>query len=119
MQLAAQGPGVAPAHAMAKHVNEILPLSSATLIVDMGCGPGQITAAILQGYSAQLPAAARIIGADNNPQMLSQYAARRQKSWTAGTGTGRVWRQLRQTYTTAPGSPTNLSPTCLRALSFS
>ncbi|KAK7746480.1 hypothetical protein SLS53_002439 [Cytospora paraplurivora] len=84
MQLAAQGPGVAPAQAMAERVNEILPFSSARLIVDMGCGPGQITAAILQGYSAELPTATRIIGADNNPQMLSQYAARRQKELDSG-----------------------------------
>ncbi|ROW07571.1 hypothetical protein VPNG_06841 [Cytospora leucostoma] len=84
MQLAAQGPGVAPAHAMAKRVNEILPFSSATLVVDMGCGPGQITASILQAYYTELPTATRIIGADNNPQMLAQYAARKQKELDDG-----------------------------------
>lgn len=84
MQLAASGPGVAPAGAMAEHVNKVLPFSSATLVVDIGCGPGQITAAVLQGHGAAIPATARIVGADNNPQMLAQYSGRKQKELADG-----------------------------------
>ncbi|CAN8098923.1 unnamed protein product [Discula destructiva] len=84
MQLAAQGPGVAPAHAMAKRVNEMLPFSSATVVVDMGCGPGQITAAVLQGHSRVLPSTTKVIGADNNPQMLAQYTDRKQRELDNG-----------------------------------
>lgn len=85
MQLAVQGPGVAPAQAMAKRANELLPFSSATTVVDMGCGPGQVTAAILQEYASALPAAARVVAADNSPQMLAQFAARKQKEEAGGS----------------------------------
>lgn len=95
MQMAFQGPGVAPAQAMAERVNELLPFSSSTsssgatasaqvpLVVDMGCGPGQITAAILQAQQ-HATSPTRVIGADNNAQMLAQYAARKQKELDAG-----------------------------------
>ncbi|KAG6361756.1 hypothetical protein INS49_009984 [Diaporthe citri] len=77
LQLAAQGPGVAPAHTMVEHINKLLPFSTATLVVDMGCGPGQVTDAILREHSTEIPTAASVIGADNNPQMLAVYTARK------------------------------------------
>lgn len=84
MQLAARGPGVAPAHSIADHANHLLPFSLATTVVDMGCGPGQITDAVLQQHAAALPPAARVLGADNNPQMLAQYTARKHRQVEQG-----------------------------------
>jgi SAM-dependent methyltransferase len=78
MQMIAAGPGVAPAQHMAEHANKLLPFSRATTVVDMGCGPGQVTNAVLEAHHAQLPQSARVIGADNNAQMLAQYNNRRQ-----------------------------------------
>lgn len=84
LQVAAQGPGVAPARTMVEHINKLLPFSTATLVVDMGCGPGQITEAILRQHSTEIPAAASVIGADNNPQMLAACTARKTKELNEG-----------------------------------
>ncbi|KAI1169432.1 S-adenosyl-L-methionine-dependent methyltransferase [Nemania sp. FL0916] len=74
-QMVAAGPGVAPAKHMAEHSASLLPfLSPDTLVVDMGCGPGQVTNAVLEQHRDKL--AKKVIGADNNPQMLEQYNAR-------------------------------------------
>lgn len=91
MQIAAQGPGIAPALAMVESTNQLLPFSTAKLVVDMGCGPGQITNAVLQKHSADLSPTARVIGADNSPQMLAQYSARREKELKEGK---EYWRRV-------------------------
>ncbi|KAI1123660.1 S-adenosyl-L-methionine-dependent methyltransferase [Nemania abortiva] len=76
-QMVAAGPGVAPAKHMAGHAASLLPFSFPdTLVVDMGCGPGQVTNAVLQEHRDQL--SKKVIGADNNPQMIEQYNARQQ-----------------------------------------
>lgn len=84
MQIAAQGPGIAPAQAMVESINQLVPFSTATLVVDMGCGPGQISNAVLQKHSAELSPTARVIGADNSPQMLAQYSGRKEKELKEG-----------------------------------
>ncbi|PSR82478.1 S-adenosyl-L-methionine-dependent methyltransferase [Coniella lustricola] len=84
MQVAAAGPGVAPADDIVEHTNTLVPFATTTTVVDMGCGPGQITNALLQKYGAHLPAQAKVIGADNNPAMLAQYRMRRDKEIDAG-----------------------------------
>lgn len=91
MKIAAQGPGIAPAQAMVEGVNQLVPFSTATLIVDMGCGPGQITDAVLQKHSAELSSTARVVGADNNPQMLAQYAERKERELNEGK---EHWRRV-------------------------
>ncbi|KAF7523235.1 hypothetical protein G7054_g11855 [Neopestalotiopsis clavispora] len=78
MQQITAGPGVAPAEHMAHYSHELLSFSEATTIVDMGCGPGQVTNAVLQAHQGRLPAAAKVVGADTNAQMLAQYNARKQ-----------------------------------------
>lgn len=84
MQIAAAGPGIAPATEIVKHANTLAPFTTATIIVDMGCGPGQITNAVLQKHGSDLPAQAKVIGADNNPAMLAQYIARKNKEIGSG-----------------------------------
>ncbi|KAI4597692.1 hypothetical protein KJ359_003967 [Pestalotiopsis sp. 9143b] len=78
MQHIMAGPGVAPAKHMAEHSEKLLSFSKATTVVDMGCGPGQVTNGVLEAHSAQLPASAKIIGADNNAQMIGQFTRRRE-----------------------------------------
>lgn len=84
MQMIAAGPGVAPAQHMARHAEELLSFSQATTIVDMGCGPGQVTNAVLEAHHAQLPPSAKVIGADNNSQMLAQYTGRKKNEVDKG-----------------------------------
>ncbi|KAI1820252.1 S-adenosyl-L-methionine-dependent methyltransferase [Xylaria intraflava] len=84
MQLVSSGPGVAPAKEMADHVEKLLSFSSATTVVDMGCGPGQITDAVLSKYEAILPPSAKVVGADSIEQMLAQYSGRKQREIANG-----------------------------------
>ncbi|KAI0472148.1 S-adenosyl-L-methionine-dependent methyltransferase [Xylariaceae sp. FL0804] len=79
IQQIASGPGVAPAQHMAKHSASLQPFSyPKTVVVDMGCGPGAVTNAILEAHHEQLAAAsAQIIGADNNAGMMAQYGGRK------------------------------------------
>ncbi|GAB1319229.1 Methyltransferase type 11 domain-containing protein [Madurella fahalii] len=84
MQMVSAGPGTAPAQHMATHADKLLPFSQATTVLDMGCGPGQVTEAVLAQHGARLPAEARVVGADNNTQMLQGYAARKEKEISQG-----------------------------------
>ncbi|KAI3320122.1 S-adenosyl-L-methionine-dependent methyltransferase [Xylariaceae sp. AK1471] len=84
MRLATSGPGVAPAQDIVNRIEKFLPFSQATTVVDMGCGPGQLTHAVLEHHFAKLPPSARIVGADNNEQMLQQYTGRKQKEIADG-----------------------------------
>lgn len=84
MQLAALGPGVGPARTLVERINKLAPFSTAKLVVDMGCGPGQVTDAILREHASELPTAARVIGADNSPQMLAQYTGRKAREVDGG-----------------------------------
>jgi SAM-dependent methyltransferase len=77
MKMAFAGPGVAPAQHMAEHAEKMLSFSKATTVVDMGCGPGQITDAVLKLHNSQLPPSASVIGADNSADMLQQYEGRK------------------------------------------
>ncbi|KAI1322085.1 S-adenosyl-L-methionine-dependent methyltransferase [Xylariaceae sp. FL0255] len=84
MQVASSGPGVKPAQDIVEHVNTLLPFSKATTVVDMGCGPGQVTNAVLEKYATVLPPTAKVFGADVNEQMLGGYNGRKQKEITSG-----------------------------------
>ncbi|KAI1439029.1 S-adenosyl-L-methionine-dependent methyltransferase [Xylaria sp. CBS 124048] len=84
MQLVSSGPGVAPAQEIAEQVEKLLSFSYATTIVDMGCGPGQITNAVLEKYSTIIPPGARLLGADSNEQMLGQYSGRKDREIASG-----------------------------------
>lgn len=69
---------------MAKRANELLPFTKASVVVDMGCGPGQITDAVLQAHSSALPPTAKVVGADVNAQMLENYLKRKQREVESG-----------------------------------
>ncbi|KAH9888161.1 S-adenosyl-L-methionine-dependent methyltransferase [Xylariomycetidae sp. FL2044] len=84
MQQITAGPGVAPAKHMAEYAEKLRSFSQATTVVDMGCGPGQVTNAVLEAHAAQLPPSAKIIGADNNGQMLAQYSGRQKTEIAKG-----------------------------------
>ncbi|ERT00696.1 hypothetical protein HMPREF1624_01928 [Sporothrix schenckii ATCC 58251] len=84
MKLATAGPGVAPAAHMVRRAHELLPFSQATTVVDIGCGPGQITDAVLGAHSAALSPTAKVVGADLNAQMLEQYNKRKEREVDGG-----------------------------------
>lgn len=77
MQLAIACPGVRPAQRMVELVNAVHPFCKATTIVDMGCGPGQITNEVVTRYGGTIPPSARVIAADNNENFLHQIRARK------------------------------------------
>ncbi|KAI9699230.1 MAG: hypothetical protein M1820_007202 [Bogoriella megaspora] len=85
MQLAMVGPGIIPAQRMVDLAGALAPFSKATAIIDMGCGPGQITNEVLAKCNGQVPSTARVIAADNSESMLEQIRARRIREIEQGT----------------------------------
>ncbi|KIM95673.1 hypothetical protein OIDMADRAFT_59456 [Oidiodendron maius Zn] len=77
MKLATDGPGVAPAQNMVKVAAEVFPFSSASAILDIGCGPGQVTAAALEAHGLELPETARVVALDLSPVMIQQVENRK------------------------------------------
>lgn len=77
MKLAADGPGVAPAQDMVKASNAAYPFSSALTILDIGCGPGQITNEVLKSHGSELPSSARLVANDLSPGMIEQVDKRK------------------------------------------
>ncbi|KAI0015293.1 S-adenosyl-L-methionine-dependent methyltransferase [Xylariomycetidae sp. FL0641] len=84
------GPSVASAQHMAVHADALLPFSQATTILDLGCGAGQVTQAVLSAHHGALPASARVLGADTAPGMRAQYAQTRAAAIARG---GVFWRR--------------------------
>lgn len=71
------GPGIPPALDMVKEANAAYPFSSASAIMDIGCGPGQITGQLLKAHGADLPNSSRIVASDFSSGMLEQIQARK------------------------------------------
>ena len=53
--------------------------SKATHILDLGCGPGTLTAELIDGYSSSLPTSVKILGLDSSAAMLEQFSAAKDK----------------------------------------
>ena len=77
MKLAADGPGVAPAREIVKSSNTAYPFISATTVVDIGCGPGQLTNAVVESYGSELGPNARLVALDISPGVIEQVQKRK------------------------------------------
>jgi ubiquinone/menaquinone biosynthesis C-methylase UbiE len=84
MKLARDGPGIAPAADMVKSSNALFPFSSATTIIDIGCGPGQITSEVLKAHGTELPASSRLLATDLAPGMIEQVKKRKEEELANG-----------------------------------
>ena len=57
---------------MIEESDSIFLFSNATTILDIGCGPGQVTNLLLKTYGTVLPEDATIIAGDISPAMLDK-----------------------------------------------
>ena len=67
MKLAMDGPGIPPAQDMARSGSTAYPFISALTVLDIGCGPGQITNEVLRAHGSTLPETARLVATDSAP----------------------------------------------------
>ena len=84
MRLATDGPGIAPAVDMTKVGNIAYPFASALTILDVGCGPGQVTNEVLKAHGSSLPASARVVASDLAPGIIEQVERRKKEEVAAG-----------------------------------
>ncbi|KAL1892852.1 hypothetical protein Sste5346_006744 [Sporothrix stenoceras] len=82
--MATAGPGTRPAAAMAEAANTAIPFTSATTVLDIGTGPGQVPAAILSAYGASLPASSHLIASDFSTGILDQLELRKKSEIEGG-----------------------------------
>jgi ubiquinone/menaquinone biosynthesis C-methylase UbiE len=73
--------------------DSIFPFSSATTILDIGYGPGQVTNLLLKTYGTALPEHATIIAGDISPVMLDEIEKR--KTQLLATDPSSQWKKVR------------------------
>lgn len=81
---------------MNTQVNDKLPFSTATAILDTGCGVGQVLGRIIDTFGDSLPATTRFVAADLSPGMIEAVKQRQtqaQHSNDGGSGAG-VWERV-------------------------
>lgn len=91
MKLAANGPGTPPAHSMATTANTAYPFTAASIILDIGTGPGQIPSEIIKAYGADLPSSSRLVASDLSPGILEQLELRRKTEIESGNA---IWEKV-------------------------
>lgn len=64
---------------MTEQLNARHPLSKATRILDLGCGPGSVTSQIIKDHGSSLNSSVTITASDISPEMISQVEAQRSK----------------------------------------
>lgn len=90
-------------------LNTHLPFSSATTILDIGCGPGNGTAAIISTYHAELPQQSKVLATDFSEGMVEVVSRTRQTNLDElqdGSTEREVWERVQPSVMDA----TDLSP---------
>ena len=76
---------------MVRTVNAIYPISHASAIVDLGCGPGQVMTELLSSYSSDLPPSARVVAADLAPGMIEMVTKKKVEEVAQGNN---AWNKV-------------------------
>ncbi|KAI1144989.1 S-adenosyl-L-methionine-dependent methyltransferase [Nemania diffusa] len=91
LKTAFEGPTTTLNKVLLERLNTISPFTTATAILDTGCGVAQVLGSLLGTYGASLPAETRLVAADLSPGMISMVDGRRETEISAGNATwGRV-----------------------------
>ena len=89
------GPGTAAVKVLVERTNERLPFASATAILDDGCGPGPITARIIDAHGHELPPTCSILAADFSEGMVAQVDASKNEALSSGDAAkAEVWKRV-------------------------
>jgi SAM-dependent methyltransferase len=85
------GPGIPPARDMVKGSNAVYPFSSALTVLDIGCGPGQVSDELIKAYGAGLPASSRLVALDFSSGILKQLQDWKEEAISKGEA---VWAKV-------------------------
>lgn len=89
--LAKDGPGVIPSRDMVKATNSIYPYASALTVLDLGCGVGELTNAVVESHGSELPQSSRLVASDIAAGMIEQLEVRKADRLSEGaTAWGKV-----------------------------
>ncbi|MUI92215.1 methyltransferase domain-containing protein, partial [Pseudomonas aeruginosa] len=89
-----QGPVLYPCQRMLAAMDAASSFSSATSILDIGCGPGNAETLLVQDHGTKIPAEASLVATDFSQAMVNATLARKQSMLDAGTDVGNCWGRL-------------------------
>jgi ubiquinone/menaquinone biosynthesis C-methylase UbiE len=84
MKLAKDGPGTIPSRDMVKATNSIYPYASALTVLDLGCGVGELTDAVIESHGSELPPSSRLVASDIAAGMIGQLKIRKANAIAEG-----------------------------------
>lgn len=89
-----QGPIYYPCKRMLAAMDAASSFSSATSILDIGCGPGTAVTLLVDDFGKQIPADATLVASDFAKGMVDATLAKKQSIVAAGTDVGNCWGRL-------------------------
>jgi ubiquinone/menaquinone biosynthesis C-methylase UbiE len=89
-----QGPILYPCKRMLAAMDTASSFSSATSILDIGCGPGTAVTLLAEDYGTQIPAGATLVATDFSQSMVDATLAKKQNIVAAGTDVANCWGRL-------------------------
>ncbi|GMF83191.1 unnamed protein product [Aspergillus oryzae] len=89
-----EGPLLIPCKRMIDALQNALSLSSATTILDIGCGPGTAISLLIEDYGHHIPPGTRLVATDYSAGMVAETRARRDSKIRAGGDNANCWDRL-------------------------
>ncbi|OBT63571.1 hypothetical protein VE03_07004 [Pseudogymnoascus sp. 23342-1-I1] len=89
--LAKDGPGIIPAQNMVQATNNTYPYTTALTVLDLGCGVGELTNAVIESHGPKLPPSSRLLASDIAAGMIEHLEVRKADGVAKGiTAWGKV-----------------------------
>ncbi|RAQ57925.1 methyltransferase family protein [Aspergillus flavus] len=89
-----EGPLLIPCKRMIDALQNALSLSSATTILDIGCGPGTAISLLIEDYGHHIPPGTRLVATDYSAGMVAETRARRDSKIRAAGDNANCWDRL-------------------------
>ncbi|KAF7617450.1 methyltransferase family protein [Aspergillus flavus] len=89
-----EGPLLIPCKRMINALQNTLSFSSATTILDIGCGPGTAISLLIEDYGHHIPPGTRLVATDYSAGMVAETRARRDSKIIAGGDNPNCWDRL-------------------------
>ncbi|KAJ1715193.1 methyltransferase family protein [Aspergillus flavus] len=89
-----EGPLLIPCKRMIDALQNALSFSSATTILDIGCGPGTAISLLIEDYGHHIPPGTRLVATDYSAGMVAETRARRDSKIRAGGDNANCWDRL-------------------------
>ncbi|KOC15620.1 methyltransferase family protein [Aspergillus flavus AF70] len=89
-----EGPLLIPCKRMIDALQNALSFSSATTILDIGCGPGTAISLLIEDYGHHIQSGTRLVATDYSAGMVAETRARRDSKIIAGGDNPDCWDRL-------------------------